>query len=274
MLGKITPLAFAVSLLCLAACGGGSGGNHTADTPQTSPTNEEKVRLEASKVYTERLATNRNHLARVYTVGNNVLVHDHKNNDNQWFTSSDFRSLPQGLATLAGKYQRGALQVDTVIRSYQGFRSGVVNIHKAADSIRAEHTHIYDTYGAWTSPDGIPASGKATYNGIAFDQHEEGTLTYHVDFTNRKGMGEINGISRYGKITLHEAPFRSVQKVSRDNSIVTGVDFGQASAEQGPGFMGYSFTFAGNQAQEIVGNAVSSKHLAVGFHGTRGEIKE
>ncbi|MDO5090994.1 MAG: factor H binding family protein [Cardiobacteriaceae bacterium] len=168
------------------------------------------------------------------------------------------------MTTLNGSYtltNRGQPEPAT-IRSYQGFRSGVVIAYNPTDG---KHTHM-GTYGVETPEANFPGAGQATYRGVAFDMTEQGTLTYHVDFAAKNGHGEITGLSRYGTITLANVPVKTVK-----NSY--GVIAGTASSAKGGSF-DYGVGFAGEQAEEIAGFATNAQGEAVGFHGTRGAISE
>ena len=50
--------------------------------------------------------------------------------------------------------------------------------------------------------------------------------------------------------------------------------FRATPAPAGGGEMDYILGFFGNRAEEIAGQATSSKQEAIGFHGTRGAITE
>ena len=174
---------------------------------------------------------------------------------------SDFRSLPAGFATLSGdvSYLKTGRHYQTTVRSYQGFRSGVVTSHAPSQGFAYS-----DDYGINTLVSQIPQSGKATYSGIAFDRSERGTLTYDVDFFTRLGEGRINGLSRYGTISLHPVQLQS----SADKAGFVG-----SASATGHAPMEYRAVLYGSNAEEIAGSVTNTTELEhIGFHGSRGDI--
>lgn len=145
------------------------------------------------------------------------------------------------------------------LRSYQGLRSGVVlSFYDKGGIIGA------DTYGVDTEAAKMPTSGKATYSGVAFDRNERGTLEYNVNFTSKRGDGRIQGIKRYGMITLDDAEFTS----DADGVSITGRARNLYSQP-----LQYRAEFYGNNAEELSGKVTNTANQdAVVFHGTRGEI--
>ena len=151
------------------------------------------------------------------------------------------------------------------VRSYQGFRSGVVTAyHKVA----APHA---TAYGVHTPPVSLPNAGKATYTGIAFDATTSGNFVYNVDFGAKTGQGRIENM-RYGKglITLDKAPFQQERRL--DGSITTKLE--GTGVNKAWGDFKYRLDFYGNQAEEIAGYALRSGVDAIGLHGTRGAITQ
>ena len=179
----------------------------------------------------------------------------------------DFRSLPAGFAAYNGTYTNRDGSFPVKVRSYQGFRSGVVatyyNENVFADFI---------DYGVRTPPAAIPTAGKATYNGTAFDGNERGSLTYHVDFAAKTGQGHIDGLNKYkyGDITLAEGKFLQDKLLNGDTQTWIG---GKASAATGSSF-DYRLFFFGNRAEEIAGYAINDEREGIALHGTRGAITE
>lgn len=96
----------------------------------------------------------------------------------------------------------------------------------------------------------LPSEGKATYNGTAFDAHEDkgvyaGNLTYDVNFAERKGSGKITNASLDNYINLNEGTIDStkgtisaVADYHKDNIVQNGV---------------YEVQFFGPNAEEIGG---------------------
>lgn len=280
---RIGQWAIAILGLSLAACGGGGGGNGAADnpapqTPQTPPvvSAEDKARFETGKLVIEPGGddTRSSKWKDSSYIVNGAIIHSVRaTDDGKSVYRKDFRSLPQGLATLRGERQEGNAVFPVVIRSYQGFRSGVAMAHKAPEFPGSAHTYWANVYGAFTPEETFPVSGKATYTGIAFDEHEEGNITYHADFGNKKGSGVIEGLSRYGKITLHEASWIGVIELDGSSGGYR-VRHAPVSSEKEHKFLGYDLRFAGSQAEEIAGYVLTNKNVGIGFHGTRGEISK
>lgn len=278
---RIGQWAIAILGLSLAACGGGGGGNAAADNPpannpapQPSVDAQDKARFEAAKLVIEAGGDDTRSSKwndSIYIVNGAIIRSVRATEDGKSVYRKDFRSLPQGLATLRGENWQGNAVFPVVIRSYQGFHSGVAMAHKAPEFPGSPHTYWAEIYGAYTPRKALPAQGKATYTGIAFDEHEEGNINYHVDFGNKKGSGVIEGLSRYGKITLHEAPWTGVFTLNGSSDFYR-VSNAPVSSEKGHTFLGYNLHFAGLQAEEISGYILTNQHVGIGFHGTRGEI--
>lgn len=172
----------------------------------------------------------------------------------------DYSSMPSGFTTLAGNAYvlNNSSNYEITARSYQGFHSGVFASYINQTGKLAHN----DFYGASTPLSQIPLTGKATYRGIAFDRTDRGNLTYNVDFATRQGSGDIEGISRYGTITLHK------NRILRNEAAIVG----SASAAKGPSLK-YEIAFFGPAAEEIAGRVSNGIEVdSVGLHGTRGEI--
>ncbi len=61
--------------------------------------------------------------------------------------------------------------------------------------VRKTETYtVQDDKGLATKELQFPTEGKATYTGVAFDSHSQGTLTYNVDFAKKTGQGSIEGL--------------------------------------------------------------------------------
>ena len=179
----------------------------------------------------------------------------------------DFRSLPAGFAAYNGTYTNRDGSFPVKVRSYQGFRSGVVATYHNGN-VFTELT----PYGVETPLAAIPAAGRATYHGTAFDSNERGSLTYHVDFAAKTGQGHIDGLNKYkyGDITLAEGKFLQDKLLNGDTQTCFG---GKASAATGSSF-DYRLFFFGNRAEEIAGYAINDKWEGITLHGTRGAITE
>ena len=114
----------------------------------------------------------------------------------------------------------------------------------------------------------MPNSGKATYNGVAFNNDAKGTLAYQVDFGKKEGQGKIAGLGRYGDIILRPA------RLTLDNSddFVVAELNGTATGNTG-GAMRYNARLWGPGAAEISGRIQDADNDGVAvFQGSRGAI--
>lgn len=257
-------LAF-IAGCCVTACGGSSDDHVLVDAPKDL-TPAEKAEFQARKVDRSEIETPYVGEPDPYQItANGATLVSTAREGGKRIARKDYRSLQPGMTTLNGRYiftNSGQSEPET-IRSYQGFRSGVVIAYNPADG-RADYGSMY---GAGTPLASFPGAGHATYRGTAFDMKEEGALTYHVDFAAKNGHGEISGLSRHGTITLANAPF--AEGYAEGYSNINGT----ASSAKGSSF-DYVVGFYGQQAEEIAGYAQSAQFEAVGFHGTRGAISE
>ena len=264
-------LAALISAALLTACGGSSDGaaaNALVPAP-TAPNAAETAAFNASKQHREKADVVGNGDWQPYSISVNgrPLLHTSGDRSNA-VQEHDFRSLPAGFAAYNGTYTNRDGSFPVKVRSYQGFRSGVVatyyNENVFADFI---------DYGVRTPPAAIPTAGKATYNGTAFDGNERGSLTYHVDFAAKTGQGHIDGLNKYkyGDITL--AAGKITQEKQLDGSSETLIK-GKASAATGSN-LDYTLIFFGNRAEEIAGYATNRDTVeGIALHGTRGAITE
>ena len=114
-----------------------------------------------------------------------------------------------------------------------------------------EHYNVSDAKGFNTPIDKFPVEGKATYNGVAFDAKKQGELTYTVNFSERRGSGEITGLEHIGDITLHEADL--YKSVSEGNMKIKGTASVESWRDEGGVSGNYSVNFFGPNAEEIAG---------------------
>ena len=118
----------------------------------------------------------------------------------------------------------------------------------------------------------IPTSGKATYTGVAFDKNDRGTLSYHVDFGNKQGHGNITNLGRYGNVTLQPAAFRQTNEA--DYVIYEVPERTGIASSDRYGRMSYDLRLWGPQAAELSGKLSDNRESVAVFHGTRGAITE
>lgn len=276
---KIQPLLITLIAAGLTACGGSNSDNASVDRNKASdfpsrralyaapsaPTAAEQQKIDAGKVYASRYVFLENsppsqqyrldgHTVFAHTIdGNNAIAH------------IDARSLPQGFADRSITSDTNGARTRQNVRSYQGFRSGIMVLHNDIDNAR-----FTAPYGYQTPIAALPARGKATYSGTAFDRYERGTVNYHVDFADRSGHGDISGLTRYGTITLHKAAYATHADTLNGKSDYRNE--GTASTANGS-TLRYSTRLYGDTAEELVGELIGA-NSAIGFHGTRGDITE
>ena len=262
-------LAAIISAALLTACGGSSDetvANALVPAP-TEPNAAEVEAFNASKQRREKtdVIGNGDWQPSSISVNGRTLRRTSGDRSNA-VAEYDFRSLPAGFAAYNGTYTDRYGSLPVKVRSYQGFRSGV-----AAAYFENNRTAYIEEYGVSTPPAALPAAGRATYNGIAFDHSDRGSFTYHVDFGAKTGQGHIDGLKyKYGDIAL--AAGKITQEKQLDGSSETLIK-GKASAATGSSF-DYALTFFGNRAEEIAGYAVNDEQEGFAMHGTRGAITE
>ena len=246
----------------LAACGGGGDEGMSSPRDESRPaiSAEEQRELEAAKV---RVLSSKNPGANgviKITAGGAVISEDDGKS-----SRLDFRSLPAGLTTLSGTATStvSGANIPLTVRSYQGFRGGAVVAY--TDDGKFAYNSFY---GADTLPVHLPQSGKAVYQGIAFDLKDRGTLIYNVDFGAKQGEGRIEGISRYGTIELLKGKIDAT--LDRKGSAAVG------AARAGNKDLQYTAYFLGRGAEELIGvvNRPWGETDRVPFYGTRGDIHQ
>ena len=258
-------LAALISAALLTACGGSADetvANALVPAP-TEPNAAETAAFHASKQRRDKTNVVGNVDWQPFSLSANghTLIRGSGDRSNP-VQEHDFRSLPAGFAAYNGTYTNRNGSRPVKVRSYQGFRSGVVAVYENNQFVNIS------PYGIPTPPAALPTAGKATYHGTAFDHSDRGSFTYHVDFGAKTGQGHIDGLNKYkyGDITL------AAGKITQVESSV-GIA-GKASAATGGSF-DYDLTFSGNRAEEIAGFAANGDTgEGIALHGTRGAITE
>ena len=262
-------LAAIISAALLTACGGSSDGaaaNALVPAP-TVPNAAETAAFNASKQRREKTSAFGDWQPHSLSANGHIIYRATGSGSNP-VAEYDFRSLPAGFAAYNGTYTDRDVSLPVKVRSYQGFRSGVAAAYFENNSTG----YIIEEYGVSTPPAALPAAGRATYNGIAFDHSDRGSFTYHVDFAAKTGQGHIDGLNKYkyGDITLAEGKFLQDKLLNGDTQTWIG---GKASAATGSSF-DYRLFFFGNRAEEIAGYAINDEREGIALHGTRGAITE
>lgn len=276
---KIQSGLFVLSAAMLAACGGSDSGNAAADNSKpsdfpprralyaapTPPDALEQTKVEAGKTYYSRYTLLDGVAQSQRFVVDGHSLYAHMRTGDGALAHVDARTVPQGFADRSVTGSVNGVMSRQNVRSYQGFRSGVMVLSNDTDGARFVAPFGYETPLAQ-----LPAAGKATYRGMAFNRHEQGDVRYHVDFAKRTGHGEITGLSRYGTIALHDAAYASHWDALNQKTDYRNM--GEASAANGQKLR-YSTTFYGDKAEELLGELVGS-HDVIGFHGVRDTISE
>ena len=254
-------LAFALLPLLLAACG---GGGDSADTSPADPNRNlgkpkpdaaAQAAFEKSKIGNNIIDRPLDH--SILIINGTVVQELYRYGERH-----DYRTLPAGFTTLPShlSFPENGKTFELTTRSYQGFHSGIF-ISYINQSGKPAGTALY---GVESQLINKPRSGKAVYQGTAFDRTGQGTLTYNVDFAAGQGEGKIEGLSHYGTITLNPGKFHFPDWKAEI--------YGSASAGKGQTLQ-YGAAFFGSQFEEIAGKVSDAAgNDAVGFHGARGDI--
>ncbi|WP_240327092.1 factor H binding protein domain-containing protein [Ursidibacter arcticus] len=143
----------------------------------------------------------------------------------------------------------------------------------------AETYTVQDDKGLATKELQFPTEGKATYTGVAFDSKGQGTLTYNVDFANRTGEGNIEGLEHIGRLTLTQGEIyksASTGNMRARGSIIADewktigdIARGSINANEwkniGDISGHYQLGFYGKNAEEIAGRARLQQSLNGGW---------
>lgn len=122
----------------------------------------------------------------------------------------------------------------------------------------------------------MPTSGKATYNGRAFNAvaTNDADFRYTINFGSRKGSGEISAAGNHGRLTLNEAPI-TLHNAYSDYAPVYGVEHGYIAIDGKNTINSYDLVIAGPQAEEIVGDTfLDNDDQDLVFYGSRGAISQ
>lgn len=258
-------LPFALLVALVGGCGGGGSDDAANDPPaaQTpTPQISETYRNRLNTVKTSSINFNVAGLAADTIVNGRTVISLNNNRLNL-----DMRSLPQGWLATTGTHifrDGSSDSAATQVRSYQGFYSGAY----IQEGEKGLDLHL--TYGVEPLASDMPSRGKATYTGVAFDERDKGTFTYHLDFANQSGHGQVSGLSRYGEVTLHPSTFTRTQK---DDFVIFETLRGRATSAKSNGLQ-YSANVWGAGAQEINGKIQEWGDATAVFQGSRGEIVE
>ena len=264
-----------VTLSLLTACGGSGDDNAPADKPQTSdntttgktyflPEYTEAPNADGSQSYYSSFVLNRD--------GNTFMdIHIGKG------MTVNTAPIPAGFSEFPAQMRitekNGRTHDENVaIRSYQGFHSGILTINGTSGGLVNRLEFNENGFPYMHPTQNLPSTGKATYNGRAFDSDpiNDATLRYTIDFGARRGSGEITASRGLGRITLHDAPITSFP-TGNNGAVSYGIE-GRHSIEGTNLANTYSLGIAGPNAEEIVGKVNIDNDRELSFYGTRGAI--
>lgn len=253
-----------------AGCGGGGGDNHATNDPkpQTPATPADP---EIPQVYRDRFNVVKSK-GLDFPIGRGVAVDTTLNGHTlisvaNNYLKANMHSLPQGWLSATGinVFRDGSGdRLPTQIRSYQSLYSGAY-IQKADEGLS-----LHFTYGVEPLAADMPNRGKATYSGVAFDIYDRGTFNYHLDFGSKSGHGEIDGLGRFGHVTLHPTTFSYKQQ---DDFVIFQTSGGRASSDKRIGLQ-YTANVWGPGGLELNGKLQEAGNSVAVFQGTRGAITE
>ena len=113
----------------------------------------------------------------------------------------------------------------------------------------------------------LPSAGIYNYAGLAFNQNEQGSLKYSVNFDKRVGSGSITGLQSTGKITLNEG---SIKKMTNDFNLPSyGIESSASVEKDATGQYKYGVAFFGPNAEEIAGLVDKGEDTMIGFGGSK-----
>ncbi|XDZ51491.1 factor H binding protein domain-containing protein [Neisseriaceae bacterium CLB008] len=265
----------AAAVLILSACGGG-GGSSSPNTDSTEKPGPNQSSLSNVPTAYQSAVKQAKDFAPyedsdlIYTqltIDGKTVRHDEK---------IDFSSLKDGFSdkkvTLNYQDDSGRKgNAEATMKIYQQPYSMVIGTLVTKDSLNLSETgrlSIDHVRGLTTTEQGLPTTGTFTYNGVAFSDKEQGTLSYNVDFDARTGSGAISGLNTYGQITLAKG---HINKAMNQDMVGMGI-MGQMSASKQPNGGGfYELGFFGPNAEEIAGAAYYGDivNTEIGFAGKR-----
>ncbi|WP_085360059.1 factor H binding protein domain-containing protein [Neisseria dumasiana] len=283
---KLLGIWIGVSALALSACGSGGGNadqlsaNSTATQAEignTAPPKDRAVNV-SKKLLLEKedgdisftLTLN----GRTYSAGESVDFQQFPMGMSESSYQSEevkyVKDLSSGTATADAMRKQHTRDV-TKVRMYHQPYSVVFGVWQTDEWVdgkqvewakKGETTHfeIYTMLGQKTTERQMQTMvGKAVYQGVAFNQKQQGKLAYQVDFDKREGSGSITGLHNYGDITLHKAAigkqvFQEVHNSYGDRSpFAEGIGIQGKASGNNLRDATYGLAFFGPQAEEIAG---------------------
>lgn len=287
---KIQTLTATLTLALLTACGGGGDGSPNTDSGNHNPS---PVNSNMGKRYVMPLSPEDDDDKSITRVewkrdGTTIAIGEYGKDH---IVNGD--KLPIGFASFPVQIEitgsNGKKEIiNRTARSYQGYHAGALAI---APMKSGEEPFWDDLYVEYLNPTTqLPNSDKATYTGHAFNDRadNDSALRYTINFSTRRGSGEIAASRSLGRIVLQEAAITKREDGELGDLTPFGVYRGQANVD-GQHFPGtYNVAIAGPNAEEILGtvdysnpayhNATDSARQnypienTLHFHGTRGDI--
>lgn len=269
---KYRCLPYAFTFTLLAACGGGGGNdNQTITTAERIDLDNVQITNDLNQSYRRLILTHGSSTLTELDIDRNRIT-------------MDFATLPHGFAHTANgvfttESQNGSVRSDNLpIRSYRGNYSGIFvtgGLNNTFPEQPAAHRAggFTGRFVNETDAFDLPTQGIFTYNGMAFNNNpaHDAAFTYHIDYGQRRGSGEIAAASAHGRYILEESRIGYQFGIFGDDADAYGVKNGKVTAD-GASFGQYSLSIAGPAAEEIVGivkrndNPDANELL---LHGTR-----
>lgn len=150
------------------------------------------------------------------------------------------------------------------------------------DQVEEENTFGFGDVGLMnghiTPYSKLPKEGVYTYNGKAFNEKDEGTLKYTINFEKRQGSGSISGMNEFGNIKLNQASIKPI--TDKHPVLKNGGEIAGAAVSEKLGEGKYFLGIFGPDAQEVIGVAdfvkpgndeqgIEQEDVEVGFGGQR-----
>ncbi|OOH90792.1 hypothetical protein BMT54_03945 [Pasteurellaceae bacterium 15-036681] len=276
-----------LAMFGLAACGSGGGSGASSDSPINNDSGSTHISESMKELIAKKKITNGAIIETAEGVTENgkfLIV-------NRTFGTDDYVSLdlfPQNKIITENYINtytvNGKEGVDKGFwRVYNQLYSGVVGDMEFTKDGEAldDNYEVLTVSGVNTKT--LPA-GAAIYKGVAFNQDQQGLLTYNVDFANKQGYGEITGFDQYGKITLEKGNIGNLHTLNsnaqytfiEDGLGIHGKSVSEKSVDQNV-LKHYDLQFFGPNAEEISGTVsyspnksyYDSDNEGIGFGGKK-----
>lgn len=250
-------LALSVISLLLTACsgGGGKGGNANPGNSVPSP----KANTSLSQAVPEL----RDEIKQIKA----IRINDHH---------IDLANEPTGFL-VRDTSDKTTARVYNQVYSVLGYiqpkfstDNRVERLKQVIDLNKIKDGNEYYANLVATNFDNIPTSESATYSGIAMAQDLEGKLTLNADFTNKKVSGEITQVKQISSGETkpdYKLQETDIAKIALPNTS-RELHFAGIALSDGERF-GYGGTFAGPEAEEVLGMLAKDNKIKLQFIGKK-----